>query len=123
MPCHDVAGFTAAAGNEGATSHERAAAEKPKFESPRLADALESARLTEREARFRRLADMRERWAGLRMNWAALYASGHSPAELPMDAGLSGKKLSAKKPVRVADLSPEASHKGKLERLAKRRRG
>ena len=128
MPCRDVAGFTAAAANEGATSHERAAAEKPKFESPkfessRLADALESTRLTEREARFRRLADMRERWAGLRMNWAALAAFGHSPGGLPMDIGLSqGKKSSAKKPIRVAELSPEANHKGKLERLAKRKR-
>jgi len=122
MPCRDVAGFAAAA-NEGATSREPPAAEKSKFEPRRLADVLESARSTEREARFRRVADMRERWAGLRMNWAALYASGHSPAELPMDVGLSqGKKLSAKKPVRVAELSTEANHKGKLERLAKRRR-
>jgi hypothetical protein len=123
MPCRDVAGFTAAAANEGAPSHEPPAVEKSKFESRRLADVLESAKLIEREARLRRLADMRERWAGLRMNWAALHASGHSSAELPLDVGLSqGKRSSAKKPIRVADLSLEASHKGKLERLAKRRR-
>jgi hypothetical protein len=123
MPCRDVAGFTAAAANEGAISREPPAAEKSKFESRRLADVLESAKLTEREAWFRRVADMRERWAGLRMNWAALAASGHSPGGLPMDIGLSqGKKSSARKPIRVADLSPEASHKGKLERLAKHRR-
>src|SRR5262249_22575733 len=104
-------------------SREPPAAEKFRFESPRLADVLQSARLTEHEARFRKIADMRERWAGLRMNWAALSASGHSPAELPIDIGLSqAKKSSARKPVRVAELSPEASHKGKLERLAKRRR-
>jgi hypothetical protein len=123
MPCRDMTGFAATAANDGATSRRLPAAEKSKIESPRLAEGLESVRLTEREARFRRVADMRDRWAGLRMNWAALSASGHSPAELPMDIGLlQGKKSFAKRPVRVAELSPEASHKGKLERLAKRRR-
>jgi hypothetical protein len=122
MPCRDVAIFAAAAANEDATWRETPAAEKSDTESGRVAGVLQSARLTNREALLSRVADMRERWAGLRKHWAALSASGHSPAELPTDVGLAqSKKASAKKPIRVADISSEANHKNKPERLAKRR--
>jgi hypothetical protein len=120
MPCLDVAIFAAA--NEDATSRETPAPEKSDTESGRVAGVLQSARLINREALLSRVADMHERWAGLRKHWAALSASRHSPAELPMDVGLAqSKKASAKKPIRVADASLDASHKGKSDRFGKRR--
>jgi Transglycosylase SLT domain len=131
MPCRGVAEFAAAAANEGASVREDPARGNSEFrQSTGPADTAapaatskiaESPRPTEREVAVRRVADMRERWTALRKRWAALSASGHSPAELPMDVGLAQtRKASAKKPIRLAEVSGEAAHK-KTDHSAKRR--